>query len=242
MLSRSPALCLSLVLPACISSGVGSEPAKAPESAPAEAAAPAPRAPCSAAALVDDLEDGNTKVSEASEHEGRQGVWFISIDKAGTVIDPAGGIMVAQDGADGTKHSAMVKGKLGGGKNHWAAMALSLKEPRAAFDASRYQGISFWAKKGAAGAGSVRVKFPDAGTDPLGGSCKDCYNDFGANVELTSEWKQYTLRFSDLKQESGWGDQVAKFSPDKLYGLEWGITSGGPDYELWVDQVQFLCE
>ncbi len=232
----------SLALAGCIAREVGGEQARAPAGDPAlatPAAAPGVSAPCASAALIDDLEDGDVQVSD---QDGRKGVWFISIDKVGTVNEPAGGIMVAKDGAEGSKHSAMIKGKLAAGGNHWAAMALSFNEPRAAVDASHYKGISFWARKGGAGASSVRVKFPDAGTDPLGGSCKDCYNDFGANIELTGEWKQYTIRFADLKQETGWGDRVEKFSVDKLYGLQWGITSGGPDYELWVDQIQFSCE
>jgi len=86
---------------------------------------------------------------------------------------------------------------------------------------SKYKGISFWAKRGDKSTDLLYFRLPDVNTTPDGGVCKDCFNDFAANVKLTKVWKKYTFPFDSLKQEPGWGEPRAHITPSKIYELQW---------------------
>ena len=49
------------------------------------------------------------------------------------------------------------------------------------------------------------MKVPDTATDEDAGRCTECFNDFGKDFELTPQWEQYTVEFSELSQLPGWG-------------------------------------
>jgi hypothetical protein len=91
--------------------------------------------------------------------------------------------------------------------------------------------------------GSARVKLPDVDTAPEGHVCKSCYNDFGADFELPADWKEQCFKFSELKQQPGWGEPQPALSTGKVFSVQWQVantTSG--DYELWVDNVRLTCD
>jgi len=78
------------------------------------------------------------------------------------------------------------------------------------YDASKYDGISFWAKIDS-GSYGLRVAFPDKDTLPDGGLCEgsapenQCWDHYGYRItNLTTEWTKYTVSFSSLTQD-GWG-------------------------------------
>ena len=73
-------------------------------------------------------------------------------------------------------------------------MGMNFIDPKGQYDASKYAGIPFWAKKGPDSTGKVRLKVPDVNTDPDGGVCTECFNDFGADIVLTNDWKLYASR------------------------------------------------
>ena len=70
----------------------------------------------------------------------------------------------------------------------------SLLNPKGKYDASKYKGISFWAK----GPGKVRFKTPDVNTAPEGDKCSDCYNDFGVDLYIAEQWQRYTIPFDRM--------------------------------------------
>jgi endoglucanase len=113
-------------------------------------------------------------------------------------------------------------------------------DPKGPYDASAYQGISFWAKVGPDGARKVRLKLPDANTDPDGKVCTECFNDFGVDLELSTKWEQYVVPFSQMQQLPGWG-APRPTGPDvsKLFGLQWQVNAPGAKVDLWVDDIQF---
>ena len=87
------------------------------------------------------------------------------------------------EGGNGSKYAVNYKGKLAAASVVYAGMGLNFRDPKEVFDASKYAGITFFAKRAAGATGKVFVKLPDVNTDPDGAVCSACYNDF--EVELT---------------------------------------------------------
>ena len=119
-------------------------------------------------------------------------------------------------------------------------MGFNFLDPKGGYDASKYQGVSFWAKKGPGSTGSIRLKMPDAYTDPDGGNCSECFNDMGMDLTLTEEWQLYTIPFFALKQQQGWGrPRRTSVDDTQMYGLQFQVTEPGQPYDIWVDQIRF---
>ncbi len=187
--------------------------------------------------LLENAEDGDSRSAPIA---GRGGYWFTFVDAEGSTIAPQGTFTMDAGGPDGSKRAAHIKGKIAeSGSSLYAGMGFSISEPRGPYDASRYGGVSFMAK----GPGRVRFKLPDGNTAPEGGVCKDCYNDFGVDLALTSEWERYTLAFEDLAQQPNWGDREPEVDASRLIALQWQVGSPGRDFDVWVDDVEFVgCE
>ena len=137
-----------------------------------------------------------------------------------------------------TPHQARMKGHVGGGDIVYAGMGLNFVDPKGAYDASRYGGIAFWAKKNPGSTAHVRVKVPDAQTDPDGKLCKQCFNDHGMDLELYDEWTLYTLPFKSLRQED-WGPKDNGVDSSKLYGIQFQVSEKGAPFDISVDEIKF---
>jgi endoglucanase len=201
---------------------------------------------CGPDGVIDDGEDNNNRVAALS---GRGGYWYTYGDKLNSTITPAPGgtFSMSVGGANGSKFAANMKGKIGGADQPplylSVGMGLGFTDPRNAYDASKYKGIAFWAKKGPGSTGKVRLKVPDVNTDPQGKVCTDaCFNDFGADLDLTDTWTRYTFAWSDLHQLSGWGSpSPPAITEAKLYGIQFQVNEPAADYDVWVDDLEFLC-
>jgi hypothetical protein len=167
--------------------------------------------------LIDDLEDGDDAISEAN---GRLGGWYTFNDESttGTQIPPSESFTPTTGGAGGSAFAAATSGT---GFTVWGAgMGFDLNNPsavgqigdRAPYDASVYAGITFKAR----GNVPIRVSLEVVGVTPTdrGGTCvpsttegEECDDLHGASLDLTSEWKEYSLAFSQLRQQ-GWGKAV----------------------------------
>jgi hypothetical protein len=134
-----------------------------------------------------------------------------------------------------------VEASLSSASEVYAGVGLSLREPKAPFDASGATGIAFKAKRGAGATPHVRFKVPDAATDPDGGQCTECYNDFGIPFQVGEEWTRFEVRFEDLKQEVGWGKpQPPAIDRARLFGLQWQSAVPGARLDLWIDDIVIL--
>jgi hypothetical protein len=88
----------------------------------------------------------------------------------------------------------------------------------------------------------VRLGVADAKTDPAGGVCSECDNDFGVTFDLSEDWTRYEVSFADLKQEGGWGaPRPEAVDPAHLFGMKWQVTTPGGEFDVWIDQIAFLC-
>ena len=199
-------------------------------------------APCGSEALIDDCEDQNNQVIV---QDGRSGYWYTYVDEVGSTIEPTAGaqggqFVMSPGGANGSQYAARMSGKVATGGTVYCGMGFNLTDPKDAYDASKYGGVKFYAKKAGGSTGTVRLKIPDSSTDPDAGRCQECYNDFGATMELTGEWTEYVLPFYLTKQEESWGDHFPAITPSKLYGMQWQTNIPGAAYDIWVDDISFV--
>jgi endoglucanase len=210
------------------------------QAGPPPGPATVPDKDCPADFVIDDAEDNNNQVKQAG---GRNGYWYTYADKQGTTISPPAHtkFLMSQGGAKDSKYSAHMLGKISAnGDPLFGGMGFSFTDPKGPYDASKYTGISFWAKVGPGSTKTLRLKVPDVNTDPDGKVCKECFNDFGADLTLTDQWKKYTLPFASLKQMKDWGDpNPASINKSKLYGMQWQVNDSGASYDIWIDEVQF---
>jgi hypothetical protein len=200
-------------------------------------AAAAPGTACAAAAVIDDAEDGDNQVLV---QDGRGGYLYTFKDRLGTTIDPAATFETAAGGASGSRQALRFHGKLADSDGGYAGLGLSLTEPKSPYDASRYQGLSFQARRAPGSSAAVRLKLPDVSTDPVGGICAECFNDFGVDFLVTEEWTRYVVSFADLKQGAGWGQpRPAAIDPTRLYSVQWQVSTRGGAFDIWIDDVTF---
>jgi hypothetical protein len=160
----------------------------------------------------------------------------VSLDGAYTYADETG-TKVTLDGS-GPIH---VQGQLAAQGEVYGGVGLGFTESDAPLDASTFRGIAFRAKRGPSGSPHVRVKIPDGNTDPRGGACTECYNDFGLTFQVTEEWVRYEVPFEQLKQEGGWGKpNPPSIDKAKLFGVQWQTTTPGATLDLYIDSVEIL--
>lgn len=227
---------LCLAATSCASSA----PAPATPEAPTAPSVPSESAAASAGAAscenlqLDDLEDGDNR---SPSIDGRGGYWFTFKDSTGTTLSPDGTFKPAPAGAK-SAHAAHIDGKLGATGIVYAGMGFNLADPAGPYDLSKASGICFDTK----GSGSARLKLPDVNTVPEGHVCKSCYNDFGADFELPADWKEQCFKFSELKQQPGWGEPHPALSTGKVFSVQWQVSKGGADYDLWIDNVRLVCD
>lgn len=192
--------------------------------------------PCSGDGVIDDGEDGNNQILPA---KGRGGYWYTFVDTSGSTVSPAAGQFAMAEGGGSSTYAARMTGKVGTAQVVFAGMGLNFTEPKAPYDASAYKGVSFKAKKGR-GAAKVRLKVPDGDTDPDGKVCSECFNDFGADIELTDTWSTYVFPFASMRQLPGWGSpHPGAIEPEKLYGIQFQVNSPGAAFDIWVDDLRF---
>jgi endoglucanase len=224
----------------------GSPASIGPTHASAPAAAPAAAAPrdCGDGALIDDGEDGN---NQSLPNGGRGGYWYTFKDKGTTTVEPEagafGGTFAMSEGGHGSSWGARFHGKIGTGAVVFSGLGVNFVDPKGEYDASRYAGVTFWAKRAENSTGKVRLKVPDVNTDPEGKVCTECFNDFGTDLMLTTEWKQYVVPWKSLRQLGGWGaPHKPHVTPEKIYGLQFQIQVPSASYDVVIDDVKFLCE
>ncbi|MGA3124187.1 MAG: hypothetical protein ABSF69_25795 [Polyangiaceae bacterium] len=236
-----PALVATL---ACLGSAACSH--NEPGAATAAAGGPSPgpssvsEKECTGDYVIDDIADANNQILVQA---GRKGYWYTFVDKVGTTITPPAGHKFIQSpgGANGLAFAAHMMGKVSSsGDPQYAGMGFSFTNPKGPYDATQYTGVAFYAKVGPGSQKAVRLKVPDVNTDPDGKVCTECFNDFGADLDLTEQWKKYVIPFAQMSQMEGWGaPQKDHIDKSKLFGMQWQVNKPGASYDIWVSNVQF---
>jgi hypothetical protein len=204
-----------------------------------DAAARADAALPACTSLLDDLEDGDGTIARCA---GRNGSWYTQNDDTAGVQTPAPGrpFLPAPSGARGSRFAARTYGNNGFSKGG-AEMGFDLSfvaGRKSTYDASKYSGVTFWAK--AATALKIYVNFPDRNTDPLGGICTGtvCNDTFGKGITITTAWAEYTVLFKDLSTDAT-PPKFPAMDAAHLYSIEFHVAKLTA-FDVWVDDVAFL--
>jgi endoglucanase len=190
------------------------------------------------------ISNGETSSNQVNAVDGRDGYWYTFADKDGTTLAPppgrdGGTFAMERGGARGTNFAARMFGVIANAEIAYAGMGMNFVDPKSPYDARIYNGLQFWARKGSGSSGHVRLKVPDRNTDPDGRECTECFNDFGANLELSEQWQEFSIPFSIMKQLPGWGaPHPSNIDTRHLYGLQFQVTEHGP-FDIWVDEIAF---
>ena len=198
---------------------------------------------------------------------------FLTLDdfeEAPTAWSPAGGIGInwpAQDGRTGAwTQYASTPGKLevaatdtnGGSPGSKQALhysggpgtfeaTLALPMGSSCYDASAYDGISFWVK-GNAGAGNGKIKFnlhtPVSEPKESGGACTaGCYDHFAKMIDVTPGWTHYQIKWADFARtdcKSPTPPIPDGFEPHKqIVALSFSVGDMNKGFDYWIDDVTF---
>ncbi|RYZ06681.1 MAG: hypothetical protein EOO73_15395 [Myxococcales bacterium] len=199
-------------------------------------------------AVVDGFEDKDLTLEQT---DGRSGVWYTFHDTTAGKMTPSPLVVSSLTDAPAELGMYAMHITATGYTSYGSGLGVDFRAGKKLYDASAYTGIRFWAKVGDAAGTNTRhrMQISDIKTDPLGELCtpgaaapegKKCEDHYGANLVLTTEWKQFSFTFAQLSQ-LGWGypaDTKIKLDPTSLYGLQF---TAKPDLEvdLWIDQVEF---
>ena len=199
---------------------------------------------CGPDGVIDDFEDNNNQISVIGD---RGGYWYTYADKLGSTIWPVqgdnGGTFTLVEGGHDSKFAVEMKGKLAGASIVYAAMGLNFLDPKEPYDASKYEGISFFAKRAPTATQKLLVKMPDGNTDPDGAVCSACFNDYGAPLAIGDQWQRYVVPFSDLHQEPNWGaPRKPRIDSKKLFAIHFEAKTPGADFDFVVDDIAFICK
>jgi hypothetical protein len=57
-------------------------------------------------------------------------------------------------------------------------------------------------------------------------------------------WQHYAFTWRKLRQLPDWGSpKPHAIKPNKLFGMQWQVNKAGADFDIWVDDVEFIgCE
>jgi endoglucanase len=199
---------------------------------------------CGPEGVIDDFEDNN---NQNLEIDGRGGYWYTYVDKVGSTIWPEigeqGGTFTPSEGGYNSKFAGEVKGKLGTAAIVFAGPGMSFVDPKAVYDASKYEGVTFFAKRAANSTSQVRLHVADISTAPEGGICSACFNDFGTDLNLTEQWQRFVIPFRDMKQMENWGaPRRPHIDASKIFGLQWQTQVQGAEFDFAIDTIAFVCK
>jgi hypothetical protein len=207
--------------------------------------------------LIDDLEDGDRGIRLVG-NPIRDGIWDTGNDgtPGGTETPAPNTFKPIALGSDvpyaGDQYAAHVKGQgftaYGGYLNvSMRVNAVYANVPQ--YNASRYSGLSFWAKVGAGSAKAMRLRFVSGDTDPRGGKCKPatdnppqselCFNHYFAPVTLSTDWRLYSVDFQKDFIQGADGEVFPTINTAAMYELEF-FFAAGMSFELWVDDLSFI--
>jgi hypothetical protein len=114
-------------------------------------------------------------------------------------------------------------------------------------DASQWEGIVLWARKGQGSGSSVRVHVSDHFTDDSNQACvcnpyvnqndtTDGCDKFGSYIDLDDTWRPYFVPFDEM-QQGGWGRPSPGLDTSGLFSV--AIDYGRAAWDLWIDDIGF---
>jgi hypothetical protein len=198
---------------------------------------------CEQNALIDNFDDADDQINVV---EGRGQYIYTYADALGTTIEyPQGESFRAYPGGVGqSTYLARFRGHTAtSGGDIFAGIGFGLSEAESTpYDASKYTGVSFIAKRGSSDSVAVvRFNIADVNTDEEGHICTECYNHFGTPIKLADQWTRYVIFFDELEQRAGWGDpRPDSIDKSALMGLAWQYAVPNAKFDIEIDDVTFI--
>jgi predicted chitinase len=191
---------------------------------------------------LDDFEGAAVSAPPIAIHwparDGRVGSWQ-------KFADPSANSKAALEasGGGGSPDSKQALHFSGGAGPWGASVALPIGN---CYDASAYDGISFWLK-GNAGAGNATVKFnlqtPPTEPTLTGGSCTaNCSDHFGKVLDVPATWTRVKVPWSDLKRgcTPTTPPVPANFDPQKMIlALSFQQIDPTKGFDYFIDDITF---
>jgi hypothetical protein len=194
--------------------------------------------------LLDGFEDEDLTLEQTS---GRGGVWYAFDDGTVGTAGPTPLVCSPLSGAPAALGGYAMHITATGFTGWGSGIGVDFRAGKKVYDASKANGIRFWARVGDAKNTHHRIQIADATTDKAGGKCNaaanapdgaKCDDHFGINKTFTTAWAQYVIRFDELSQ-IGWGNAAPGLDKAALFGLQ--ITAKAKlDVDLWLDQIEFF--
>ncbi|HTA90020.1 MAG TPA: hypothetical protein VK745_10605 [Polyangiaceae bacterium] len=223
--------------------------------------------------VIDNMDDGTSKFKLGSDISvmAASGYWDLSKGAdSGTVSGLTGSTTDTQavtPVAPGANNTAMALHFTGMNLTAWGSALAAELSNGCPFDASKYGGITFYAKGTSTvfeGTNKllVLVGNPEYIPTENGGFCNDspslmppdpnCYARQRATIDLTPDWKQYTIAWGDLQAPS-YLPTEAPFGPDRVRDIVFNASgpSGGTmnaagqpfasaSFDIWIDELAFV--
>jgi Carbohydrate binding domain (family 11). len=189
--------------------------------------------------MIDDMNDGDRLIPQVN---GRAGAWKDQGDATSSSTmfpDPAGLFTMTNTGDACRKYAAYVYG--GPFVDGTPEFYFGIGGP---YDASKYDGISFWGKIDSGSSSAVRVAFPDKDTQLEGGLCQmsvagnTCWDHYAKKIDLTTTWTKWQISFNELAQY-GWGRAGAGFDRSTIYEVQFQLPVNAK-FGVWVDDVALV--
>lgn len=185
--------------------------------------------------LIEDWEDEGSALLRA---DGRSGAW-LTFDDGTSKQNVASSSQLQPSRLSGgrSRHGLHLSG---GRFSEWGVTFGTDLATGACYDASAYDGISFWARGEVAV--YVGVQVIDIQSPKFGGFCSGdgCYNSHRARVNLSPAWQRHVVRWSQLEQLN----PASRFPLDtkRIRFLEFSILPEDTPFDVWLDDVSFVTK
>lgn len=201
--------------------------------------------------LIDDMEDGNATLLG---RDGRIGQWYTYHDPTTGQLNPAQDTTPPMEAIPGGRCTATTSTKAmrvtGSGWTDWGAgFGFALKYTggkETAYDATRFRGVTFWARIGEMSVAGIRLSVGDQWSRPAGGHCDEtvtqgptaCYDTFGTDFTFDGTWRRYVAPFASMGQRN-FGLPRPEIDLASLLTMEFNIPASSPAFDIWIDDVAF---
>jgi hypothetical protein len=185
--------------------------------------------------LIDDLEDGNHQIALM----GQVGYWYSYNDGTGTQTpdpaDPFAPVTVTPP-IDGSSSTKAVHVRWQGFSSWGGGFGVVLTDTSTFYDASAYDGITFYAR--VESGSETRVDLIFAEERSLAPACTVCGHHPTYALTLTTSWQRFYLPFAVFQGDGGGDPSFVDLDPSRLYGIQF-FRGANHTIDMWVDDLAF---
>jgi hypothetical protein len=183
---------------------------------------------------IDDFDDDDALFSG----NGLDGGWYAYGDGSSGTITGGDGLAPVPLGVEGGALRVEA-----GGFTSWGPVFGAWLSESCLFDASAYDGVTFYAKGNVTGAPNGKVSLRLVGLEDItpdkGGLCEsNCYNSPYVELSLDSDcYSRYSFRFDEFHRV---GESESTLAPSELYLMDFAIGTA-TSFEIWIDELSFFA-